>query len=139
MKAKIWSIWYELDRGLSRTVSDNHDTRLRGLFSTRQQQSIGAALAWTDEHRCTEAEGRVRAFDERCCNNSGRMSRGWQQAKTRAGSAQRVVGVKASSWDSFCRWSRCTRLRCWNTRWRGGGNGRSSSSQTKVVGTWSFC
>ena len=55
-------------------------TRCCGLFSTRQQQSIGIALAWTDEHQ--SKEGRARAFNE-WLHHSGRTSCGWRQAKTR--------------------------------------------------------
>ena len=34
-------------------------TRKGGLFNTRQQQSIGIPLAWTDEHRSTDGRGRT--------------------------------------------------------------------------------
>ena len=100
-----------------------NSTRLHGFFSTRRQRSIGIALVWTDEHRSEEE--RARAFDV------------WLHGdrQTQVGSAQRVFCVRASSWDSLALVNvQPTTLLDLQMVWR---HGRSSSSQTNVLGTWS--
>ena len=47
VKAKIQTLRYELEKGLRRTVLENHDTLGCGLFTMQQQQSIGSAWVWT--------------------------------------------------------------------------------------------
>ena len=83
-------------KGLSRTVPQNHHN-----------------LAWLVQHAALTTNGhrngvekhrpkgaRARAFYV-WLHHSGRKSCGWRQAKTQVGSVQRVVCVKASSWDSL--------------------------------------
>ena len=74
---------------------ENHDT-LAWLVSTRQQQSIGTALAWTDEH--LSEEGRARAFDE-WLHHSDRMSCGFRTPDGVEAARAIKLEPDESAWD----------------------------------------
>ena len=81
-RAQIRTLRYDMERGLSRTVLENHDTL---AWLVQHVAATIIALAWTDEHR-SKGE-RARDLDE-WRHRSGRKSCGWQLAKSRVGSAQ---------------------------------------------------
>ena len=91
VNAKIRTLEYELEKGLTRTVAENHDTLL---------WLVQHAAATVIKHR-TGVDGRT-PFHRRRSKSFQRVVASLErQAKTRARLAQRVVGAKAFAWDPF--------------------------------------
>ena len=133
VKAKIRILRYELESCLSRAMPESHDT-VAWLV-----QHAAATINW---HR-TGVDGRT-PFQRRTGKSFRRVVAPFGQKVMWMATGKDSSRVGAESrWreGSFlgtmrC-WSRCRRLRRWDTRWCGGGRGDQARDQTTVLGTWS--